>query len=200
MLDFWRKASIRGWKRWPEHQTRWDLNIVLTHAENLNTWGQYKVSVAHQKAVQNSWVYLRFRVNGELASVIHDLQTITGQSFEVDWLQAPVIAIEDQHASSQRCIHVVIIARGKRGPQAYPSWVLASIRTDQILMQFVRLADLHKTEFLSNPQHCEFFCKQTAKFNRHNSETEVQFDRRLPQVTEVHAQKTQCNHMLNQLR
>ena len=43
-----------GWTRYQLHQIRLDLNIVLTHMENLSASDRYNVTVAHHNLLPNS--------------------------------------------------------------------------------------------------------------------------------------------------
>ena len=44
------------------HQTRSDLNIVLTHTEDLSTSERYKVTVAYQELIQPSFPVRGIRI------------------------------------------------------------------------------------------------------------------------------------------
>ena len=63
------------------HQTELDLDIVLTHTENLSTSEQSKVTVAYQEMIQHSSRYLGQHTS-TIQLTIQDLLTITGQSLK----------------------------------------------------------------------------------------------------------------------
>ena len=123
-----------------------------------------------------------------------------------------MIAEEDKHASSQRCTHGIIhCSKRAMSSQACPRWLPTSIQTHQILTQCTYLSSRShrpRMKILSNWQLCDFSVRHHD--NRNDSETEILFDKRPPQVTEFtrtqdpvqpffeSARETRCTHVWNQ--
>ena len=76
--------STNGWKRYQLHQTRSDMNIVLTHTENLSTSDRYKVTESYQELIDTSFRDEQSRMSGNHTSAIQDLLTVKGQSSKED--------------------------------------------------------------------------------------------------------------------